>query len=96
MAFPEDLDDFFSTDDFGVDVVWGTQTAAGILNAPDETAGVGFVGALSREYLLIYPVTKLVGLSTGQALTVDGTAYTVREVRATDDGKIMNATLSKN
>jgi len=92
MAFTEDLDAFFSDDDFAVAVTWGAQTATGILNAPDETAG----GALSREYLLIYPVTKLVGLATGQALTVDGSAYTVRDVRATDDGKIMNATLSKN
>ena len=92
MAFSEDLGAFFSADDFAVDVTWGVQTATGILNAPDETAG----GALSREYLLIYPVTKLVGLTTGQTLTVDGSAYTVRDVRATDDGKIMNATLSKN
>ena len=90
--FPRTSDVFFSSDDFAVNVTWGVQTATGILNAPDETAG----GALSREYLLIYPATKLVGLSTGQVLTVDGGAYTVRDVRATDDGKIMNATLSKN
>lgn len=92
MAFAEDLGAFFSTDDFAVNVVWGVHTATGILNAPDETAG----GSLSREYLLIYPATKLVGLVTGQAVTVDGVAYTARDVRATDDGKIMNATLSKN
>lgn len=96
MAFTEDLGAFFSSDDFAVNVTWGVQTATGILNAPDETAGVGVVGALSREYLLIYPVTKLVGLSTGQTLTVDGAAYTVREVRGIDDGNIMNATLAKN
>lgn len=96
MAFSENLDAFFAPDDFAVSVTWGSETATGILNAPDETAGVGIVGALSREYLLIYPVTKLVGLSTGQTVTVDGSAYTVREVRATDDGKIMHATLRKN
>ena len=92
MAFTEDLGAFFSEDDFAVAVTWGAQTASAILNAPDETAGA----ALSREYLLIYPVTKLAGLATGGSITVDGSAYTVRDVRASDDGKIMNATLSRN
>lgn len=94
MAFTEDLSAFFSTDDFAVPLTWGQVTAEVILDAPDEEIIDGRV--VSREYAITYEAADLVGLAGGASVTVDGTAYTVREVTALDDGKIMRATLRKN
>jgi hypothetical protein len=93
MAFTEDLGAFFSQADFAVPLTWGLVTAEVILDAPDEQIIDGRV--LSREYAITYESADLVGLSGGATVTVDGTAYTVREVTALDDGKIMRATLRK-
>lgn len=94
MAFPEDLGAFFSTGDFAVPMTWGQVTAEVILDAPDEQFIDGRV--LSREYAITYRADQLLGLTGGQAVTVDGSGYTVREVTALDDGKIMRATLRRN
>ncbi len=94
MAFTEDLGAFFSQADFAVALVWGAETANVILDAPDEQFIDGRV--LSREYAITYESADLVGLTGGQTVTVDGNAYTVREVTALDDGKIMRATLRKS
>ncbi|MGH8569618.1 MAG: head-tail joining protein, partial [Gammaproteobacteria bacterium] len=75
---------------------FGAQTGQVILDTPDEDLGTGFVGALSREYRITYRADQLTGLVTGSSITVDGIAYTVREVTALEDGKIMRATLRKN
>jgi hypothetical protein len=93
MAFTEDLGAFFSQDDFAVPLIWGQVTAEVILDAPDEQIIDGRV--LSREYAITYESADLAGLAGGASVTVDGTAYTVREVTALDDGKIMRATLRK-
>ena len=93
MAFAEDLGAFFSETDFAVPLIWGQVTAEVILDAPDEEIIDGRV--VSREYAITYRAAQLVGLTGGQAVTVDGVAYTVREVKALDDGKIMRATLRK-
>jgi hypothetical protein len=50
---------------------------------------------ISREYAITYESADLVGLAGGANVTVDGNAYTVREVTALDDGKIMRATLRR-
>jgi hypothetical protein len=94
MAFTEDLGAFFSQADFAVALTWGQVTAEVILDAPDEQLIDGRV--LSREYAITYRAAALVGLGGGEAVTVDGTAYTVREVTALDDGKIMRATLRRS
>jgi hypothetical protein len=93
MAFTEDLGAFFSQADFAVPLTWGAETANVILDAPDEQLIDGRV--LSREYAIIYESADLVGLTGGQAVTVGGIGYTVREVTALDDGKIVRATLRK-
>ena len=93
MAFTEDLGAFFSAADFAVTLTWGLVTAEVILDAPDEQIIDGRV--LSREYAITYESADLAGLAGGASVTVDGTAYTVREVTALDDGKIMRATLRK-
>lgn len=93
MAFTEDLGAFFSQADFAVALTWGAVTADVILDAPDEQIIDGRV--LSREYAILYESADLVGLAGGATVIVDGNAYTVREVTALDDGKIMRATLRK-
>jgi hypothetical protein len=93
MAFSEDVGAFFQQDDFAVELTWGAETANVILDAPDEQIIDGRV--LSREYAITYESADLVGLAGGATVTVDGTGYTVREVTALDDGKIMRATLRK-
>lgn len=94
MAFTENLGAFFSAADFAVPLTWGLVTAEVILDAPDQEIIEGRV--LTRGYAITYPADELVGLTGGQAVTVDGIAYKVREVEALDDGKIMRATLRKN
>lgn len=96
MALTENPATFFSTADFAVTATFGAQTAQVLLDAPDEAIGVGYIGALSREYRITYRADQLTGLTTGNAVTVDGSAYTVREAQAMEDGKVMQATLSKN
>ncbi len=94
MAFAEDLVAFFSEADFALPATYGAQTASVILDQPDEQILSGAV--LSREYAITYRSTQLTGLKSDDAITVDGVAYTVREVLALGDGKIMLATLRKN
>lgn len=93
MAFSEDLDAFFSEDDFAVELTWGAETANVILDAPDQEFVEGRVQ--SRQYAIIYETADLPGLAGGASVTVAGVAYTVREVAALDDGKITRATLRK-
>jgi hypothetical protein len=94
MAFPEDLGAFFSRDDFAVELTWGAETANVLFDAPDEEFIDGRVQA--RQYAILYETGELAGLAGGATVTVDGTAYTVREVSALDDGKLRRATLRKN
>ncbi|MGH8521947.1 MAG: head-tail joining protein [Gammaproteobacteria bacterium] len=100
MAFTEDLAVFFSTADFAVTATWtpsgggAQQTAQVILDTPDEELLDGRV--LSREYAITYRAGQLTGLKGAELITVDAIAYTVREVGALQDGKIMRATLRKN
>ena len=93
MAFTEDLGAFFSQADFAVALTWGAETANVILDAPDEEYIDGRV--VSREYSILYETADLPGLAGGASVIVDGTAYTVREPKAIDDGKLMRATLRK-
>lgn len=100
MAFSENLATFFSTADFAVTATWtpsgggAQQTAQVILDTPDEELIDGRV--LSREYVITYRADQLTGLKGGETVTVSGTAYTVREVTALEDGQILRASLRKN
>ena len=61
--------------------------------APDETVLDGL--ALSTDYAIHYQASVLVGLASGETLTVDGQTYRVREIRALGDGSEKRATLSR-
>ena len=94
MAFTENLDVFFSTGGFGLTVSSGSDTGVGILDMPTEVIADGVV--LTTDYRLLVKSEDFTSLSRGSAMTVDGTAYTVREVMLLDDGKITQVMLMKD
>lgn len=94
MAFTEDLDVFFSTDGFGVSVTKGKVTSVGILDMPTEVIADGVV--LTTDYKLLVKTSDFTSVSRGDAITVDGTDYTVREPILMDDGKITQIFLMKD
>lgn len=91
MALNDDLDAFLS--DFGVVAIFGAAQAQVILDMPDQSI-LGDM-QLSTEYAITYAAADLAGLKHGSAITVDGAAYTVREVARLDDGRMMRAVLKK-
>lgn len=91
MAITEDLDVFLA--DFGVTVISGATTTTGILDMPSEVIAGGMV--ITTDYALTIKTAALPNLGYGDALTVNGAAYTVREVKLQDDGRLSTAYLSK-
>lgn len=87
----ENLDVFLA--DFGVTVTKGAVTATGVLDMPSEVIAGGMV--ITTDYALTVKSSAFPGLQYGDALTVAGAAYTVREVRAQDDGQFSTVYLSK-
>jgi len=87
----EDLDVFLA--DMGVEVVWSAVTALGILDMPTI---VQDSLVMSDEYVLTVKASEFAALPRGASLTVDGTAYTVRQApMKIDDGKFLRVSLSK-
>ncbi len=98
--FAEDLSVFFPGGDCAaLPAHWtpsgggAQQSAQVLLDAPDAELIDGAVR--SREYAITYAANQLAGLKTGETVTVNALAYTVREVAALDDGALMRATLAK-
>lgn len=87
----DDLNVFF--EDFAVPVSAGQISGKGILDAP--TLRLGDADVLSNEYLLTVRAAEFGDLTYGNRITVDGALYSVREVRAVDDGKLAEISLSK-
>lgn len=87
----ENLDVFLA--DFGVTVTNGVTTTTGVLDMPSEVIAGGMV--ITTDYALTIKSSVYPTLKYGDSLTVDGAAYTVREVRAQDDGKMSIVYLSK-
>ncbi len=95
MAFAEDLSQLFRADD-GLTVVAtaGAQSANVYLQTPTTDILGGVV--LTTDYFIVYEATKLTAMTHASSVTVDGVAYTVRNIEPMDDGKLRRATLSKN
>lgn len=91
MALTENLDVFLA--DFGVAVTDGTTTTTGVLDMPSEVIAGGMV--ITTDYALTVKASVYPNLKYGDALTVGGVSYTVREVRAQDDGQFSIVYLSK-
>ena len=93
MAFTEDLSVFLSTTDFAVEVTAGAVTGLGILDMPSEIIADGVV--LTTDYRLTCEASKFGGLLHGDAITVDGTNYAVRNTALVDDGALCEIMLQK-
>jgi hypothetical protein len=91
MAFTENLDVF--TADFGVSVIAGAVSGAGILDMPGELVADGMV--ISTDYSLRCEASKFGTLAYGASITVDGAAYTIRENIPIEDGVFCVITLQK-
>jgi hypothetical protein len=91
VAISENLDVFLA--DFGVSVSDGVSTSIGTLDMPSEVIAGGMV--ITTDYALTVKAGAFPNLKYTDALTVDGAAYTVREVRAQDDGRFATVYLSK-
>jgi hypothetical protein len=91
MAIIEDLNLFL--DDFGVSCTAGAISALGILDMPTQVVAGDMV--LSTDYSLTARAADFGGLKYGEAITVAGVAYTVRETRLIDDGAFVEIGLQK-
>lgn len=91
MALTEDLDIFLA--DFGVSCTAGATTANGILDMPSQVISDGMV--LTTDYTLTARTSNFGSLIRGDSITVDGTAYTVRETMLLDDGKFVQLGIQK-
>lgn len=79
--------------DFGVAVTFGSSTGKGILDQPTEIIAGGMV--LTTDYQLTVKTSDFTGMDRGDSITVAGSTYTIREVRAVDDGVFSHVFLSK-
>ena len=91
MAISEELDAFVA--DFGVSCTAGSTTANGVLDMPSQIISDGMV--ISTDYTLTARTTAFGSLVSGDSITVDGTAYTVRETMLIDDGAFVEISLQK-
>jgi hypothetical protein len=78
---------------FLVTVQFNGQSVAVGFTAPDESVLDGLVR--STAYTIRYPTSELPALAPGHTLTIEGIAYTVRDVRAVGDGTERIASLSR-
>lgn len=93
MALTENLDVFLQTAEFAVAVTNGVTATTGILDMPSEVIAGNMV--ITTDYALTIKASVYPALKYGDALTVAGAAYTVREVRLQDDGAFAVVYLQK-
>ena len=80
--------------DFGVSCTSGGTTALGILEQPDQILAGDMI--ISTEYELTAKTSDFGSLVSGSSITVDSTAFTVRDVRKENDGVFCRLSLTKN
>jgi hypothetical protein len=91
VALTEDLSIFLA--DFGVTVTSGAVSGMGILDMPSQVVADGMV--LTTDYKLTVRTSDFGGLLYGDAVTVDGVNYQVREAMKLDDGQFTDLYLTK-
>tara|TARA_Y100001963_G_scaffold111088_1_gene153635 strand:+ start:888 stop:1166 length:279 start_codon:yes stop_codon:yes gene_type:complete len=92
MAIADDLGTFLG--DMGVSATAGSTTATGILDQP--TSVVLGDQVLFVDYQFHCKTSDFGALVGGDAITIDGTAYTVRSVEKDSDGLMSVLSVSKN
>ena len=89
--FTEDVDQFFS--DFAFDATFNGITGRVLLDVPENIVADGNV--ISGDFQMTYKTGTFPGLAYHSSIDIEGTAYTVNEVYAAQDGAVTIATLSK-
>ena len=79
--------------DFGVPVISGNVTGLGILDMPGQIVADGMV--VNTDYRLTVRTDQFGGLLYGDAVTVNGILYEVREALMLDDGSFTDLMLAK-
>jgi hypothetical protein len=92
MAFSEDLDLFLA--DFGVPVTAGDVSGIGIFDMPSEIIADGVI--LTTDYKVTAKASDFGDLLNGSQVSVNGAAYTVRNVQFMDDGKFVELMLQRS
>ena len=80
--------------DFGVSCTSGGTTGLGILEQPDQILAGDMI--ISTEYELTAKTSDYGSLVSCSSITVDSTAFTVRDVRKENDGVFCRLSLTKN
>lgn len=94
MPIDDGDDEVFYGDEFTVEATVSAETAAVHFTQPDEDLLGDTVR--SRQYRIRYPASAFAGLAKGDAVTVDGQAYTVRDIpRLLAHGRDYEAELTK-
>lgn len=75
------------------EVIVGGAAVMAEFRAPDEPVLDGL--ALSTEYAIRYPASRLPDLAAGDTVQIAGRAYQVREVHALGEGTEHRATLTR-
>lgn len=71
----------------GVPVQFNGQQTWGLVREPDEDAFSGFEAtSIVQARSVLVATTKLTGLTPGTSISVDGTDYTIINVRRESDG----------
>lgn len=83
--------------DFGVACTCGTTSFTGLLDMPTDSLNMGGTNVLSDMFVLLVQTSDVhaAGIQTGSSVTVNGTAYVVRDALLQDDGAFSILTLSK-
>ncbi|MEI8327174.1 MAG: hypothetical protein WCH44_17795 [Betaproteobacteria bacterium] len=83
--------------DFGVPCAAAGYSFTGIFDAPDDTLNMGGINVLSTMYRLTAQTSDVLdgAIESGSVLTVNGSAFVVRDVISVDDGVFSHLTLSK-
>jgi hypothetical protein len=88
----EDLDLFLA--DFGVPITAGAVSGVGIFDMPSEIVADGVV--LTTDYRVTAKASEFGDLLNGSEVSVNGAAYTVRNVQFMDDGKFVELMLQRS
>lgn len=84
----EDLSVFFS--DFAVPIKWGSVEGSALVNLNDEAVleELGRGSQVGELVSVLIRTDEFDGLAIGDAVTIDGKAYSVRERVRSQDGKV--------
>ena len=90
MAFTENLDQFFSTDDFGVTAIFTlsnstTRSVNVIFDTPTQSINIYETEIEADAPFLRCKTADVAGIKTNDTVVISGTSYTVKK-KTQDDG----------